>query len=177
MPSIYNFFMSKGKGSLSVEEFKDGFRCAARMRAPRVWCALLVPHAAVGVRSQNGVQSEATLDAAFAAFDQDGDGTLSFEEVVCGLALLTSGSMDDRIRVAFSAFDVDKNGVIDQRFVRARGCAGGASRALRCVRALPQRAAASGHGLHGPARAPCAGSGACCRTCVVRARAPERSGG
>ena len=46
-------------------------------------------------------------------FDKNGDGNISFYEFVMGLAKLSSsGSVDDKLRFAFSIYDLDMDGFI-----------------------------------------------------------------
>jgi Ca2+-binding EF-hand superfamily protein len=49
----------------------------------------------------------------FSAMDRDGSGTISFEEMAVGLAVLARGDLRAKLSLAFSAFDVDKNGAFD----------------------------------------------------------------
>ena len=58
---------------------------------------------------------EATARALFHAFDADGNGTISFREVVAGLSTLLDGDSDARLFQAFRAFDADNNNVLDKR--------------------------------------------------------------
>ena len=60
-------------------------------------------------------REEATARALFHAFDADGNGTISFREVVAGLSTLLDGDSDARLFQAFRAFDADNNNVLDKR--------------------------------------------------------------
>lgn len=48
----------------------------------------------------------------FNVFDQDRDGTVSFEEFVTGLSVLARGTVQEKLLWAFSLYDTDGDGVI-----------------------------------------------------------------
>ena len=94
------------------------------------------------------------MNAIFDAFDTDGNGVIDFNECVVGLAIFQSvrvlcglcavccvlgartldsccgwllqGSMRDRLKLAFNAFDSDHNGHLDQQ-LRWQGVSTGCS--------------------------------------------------
>lgn len=43
----------------------------------------------------------------FQVFDRDGNGTVDYSEFIAGISLLCRASSDDKIRAAFSLFDLD----------------------------------------------------------------------
>ena len=54
-------------------------------------------------------------DHIFRIFDVDGNGHISFQELVAALNVNTKGSVEDKLKSAFRLYDVDKNGSISQR--------------------------------------------------------------
>jgi len=53
-------------------------------------------------------------DQLFKAFDKSGDGSVDFEELSKGLSVFTKGTLDEKLKMCFSLFDVDKDGFIQQ---------------------------------------------------------------
>jgi Ca2+-binding EF-hand superfamily protein len=51
----------------------------------------------------------------FAAMDRDASGTISFDEMAVGLAVLARGDLRAKLSLAFSAFDLDKSGTCCER--------------------------------------------------------------
>ena len=54
-------------------------------------------------------------DALFDAFDSDGNGSIDFAELGAGLSVLCGGDAEQRVRLAFSLFDLDGDGTISPR--------------------------------------------------------------
>ena len=54
------------------------------------------------------------VQSLYTAFDVDGNGELSFEEIVAGFAILKTGTMEAKLEYVFRAFDQDQSGDIDQ---------------------------------------------------------------
>ncbi|KAK3094954.1 hypothetical protein FSP39_008312 [Pinctada imbricata] len=48
----------------------------------------------------------------FNTFDQDGNGSLSFEEFVMGLSVLSRGTLQERLQWTFNLYDINGDGVI-----------------------------------------------------------------
>ena len=63
-----------------------------------------------------GVADSAFFDFLFAAFDLDGNGTLSLQEFAFGLNVLSLGTQGDKLEFAFKLFDTDNNGTIEVRY-------------------------------------------------------------
>ncbi len=61
-----------------------------------------------------GVTDKAMVDQMFQAFDHDKDGYVDFRDFACGLSVLYQGSYEDRLLLAFKAYDLDGNDSIDQ---------------------------------------------------------------
>ena len=53
-------------------------------------------------------------DALFILMDRDNDGTVDFREMVCALSTLCRGSLEQRLALAFSAFDTDSSGYLEE---------------------------------------------------------------
>ena len=64
-----------------------------------------------------GVVDGKTIREAFAAFDIDGDGSIDLREFTTGMSLLTSGSLEEKLKLAFRAYDKDRSGFIDREEV------------------------------------------------------------
>ena len=48
----------------------------------------------------------------FKAFDTNNDGTINYREFIAGLNITTANNVEDKLRLAFNIYDVDKNGHI-----------------------------------------------------------------
>jgi len=57
--------------------------------------------------------SKAKTDAIFQAFDTDQSGTIEFQEVVVGLAVLLGDTLEAKLDLLFMSFDDDGNGTMD----------------------------------------------------------------
>merc|ERR1712154_305936 len=64
------------------------------------------------MKNQVGVNDYAQIEQLFNAFDYNKNGLLDFREICMGFAILQKGSSDDKIKLAFKAFDIDDNGKI-----------------------------------------------------------------
>jgi len=67
---------------------------------------------AAGLRGV-GINDPLVIEQSFAAFDDDGSGTIDFREFVTAMATMNRGSADDRLRLMFRSYDVDKSGFLD----------------------------------------------------------------
>ena len=69
---------------------------------------------AEAIRGMLSTESSSSLtsatDALFDAFDSDGNGTIDFAELGAGLSVLCGGDAEQRVRLAFSLFDLDGDG-------------------------------------------------------------------
>ncbi|ORX56479.1 EF-hand [Piromyces finnis] len=54
------------------------------------------------------------IERLFRFFDQNHDGVINFEELVCGLSILCKGSLDERIKHTFIGYDLDEDGKISR---------------------------------------------------------------
>lgn len=52
------------------------------------------------------------LDSFWGALDSNKDGTVNKKELIVGLTVLASGSVEQKLRLSFSVFDFDRNGAI-----------------------------------------------------------------
>ena len=74
-------------GKLNVEQFKNIYN-------------KFFPNGDAGVFAEQIFQS----------FDNNNDGFVDFREFMTGLAVFKKGTVDDKLRWAFSMYDLDKNG-------------------------------------------------------------------
>jgi len=56
----------------------------------------------------------ALVNAFFTTMDANGTGTIDMKEFAVGIALLTKGSLDDKIRFAFDCIDINQSGSLDR---------------------------------------------------------------
>lgn len=61
-----------------------------------------------------GVTDKAAVEQLFSAFDQNKSGTVDFREFVCGLSVMYRGTMEERLMLAFKAYDINGDGVISE---------------------------------------------------------------
>ena len=65
-----------------------------------------------GADEADGASRMRLLDRLFDAFDRDGNGEVSFAELLSGLSVLCGGSREERLRAAFEIFDTNGDGFI-----------------------------------------------------------------
>jgi Ca2+-binding EF-hand superfamily protein len=61
-----------------------------------------------------GVRDDAQIDQMFTAFGSDRSGIIDVKEFMAGLSTLYKGTMEERLELAFKAYDLDGNGVVDR---------------------------------------------------------------
>jgi len=59
------------------------------------------------------------LDRLFSLFDSDGSGVINFSEFICALSALCAETPEDRMKLCFMVFDLDRSGFLDAEEVRA----------------------------------------------------------
>lgn len=57
-------------------------------------------------------ENEDVINAIYGVFDVNHDGGVDKRELICGLSTLTSGSLEDKLRFCFKAFDENGDGFI-----------------------------------------------------------------
>ncbi|KAJ3225135.1 hypothetical protein HK099_007340 [Clydaea vesicula] len=62
-----------------------------------------------------GLEKNLIAERIFFFFDQNHDMIISFPELVCGMSILCKGSLDERIKYAFSGYDLDGDGCISRQ--------------------------------------------------------------
>lgn len=67
-----------------------------------------------GFRQVNPNVDSVMIDQFFNAFDYDKDGRVDFRDFAVGLSTLHKGSAEERLQLAFKAYDLDGNGSIDR---------------------------------------------------------------
>jgi len=68
----------------------------------------------------NNSISDKELNALFGLYDFNHDGTITWKEYICVIALIMAGSVQEKIRLIFNCFDDDGNGVLSKdEFLKA----------------------------------------------------------
>ena len=60
------------------------------------------------------VSNDAEYDSLFKAFDADGSGTISFEEVATSFSVLSKGSPEEKLEYLFKVYDADKSNTLEK---------------------------------------------------------------
>ncbi|RHZ63314.1 hypothetical protein Glove_330g24 [Diversispora epigaea] len=65
-----------------------------------------------------GVEKNLLTERLWKFFDKDGDGIISFSEMVCGLSVFCKGNDEDKIKCAFKGYDLDGDELISKDEMR-----------------------------------------------------------
>jgi len=64
-----------------------------------------------GLRAM-GISDPLTIEQNFSAFDHNKDGKIDFREFVTGLSVVQKGTMEERLKFLFNAYDTDGSGTL-----------------------------------------------------------------
>lgn len=63
---------------------------------------------------RNYVHDPELITELFNSVDTDRKGQIDFRDFVCALSILKAGTLEDKLKLAFMAYDIDRNGFIDK---------------------------------------------------------------
>jgi Ca2+-binding EF-hand superfamily protein len=72
----------------------------------------------IEVLEKLGLSGQLNGAALFQILDSDGDGLMQTQELVCGLSVLSGGTLEERLRLIFDAFDTERVGHLGPEQVR-----------------------------------------------------------
>jgi len=74
-----------------------------------------------GILSKDADFMDELMRGLFTAFDVDGDGTVSFQELLQGTSALLEGNTDEVLRLRFKSIDTDHSGFVDLKEAQSLG--------------------------------------------------------
>ena len=119
---ITKFCNETGFQTSEIEALWDQFRCLAATELTespdhyslaidrRTFDKCFVPNSTARLPPPSLI-----YDRMFAFYDTNGDGLISFEEFIKGLASLTKRNRDERQRRIFQGYDIDRDGYVDRK--------------------------------------------------------------
>jgi len=108
-------------GEMAIENLKADW---IHVKGVKSWAEIDPNTSSIDIKEfrqlMNNAISDKELNALFGLYDFNHDGTITWKEYICVIALIMAGSVQEKIRLIFNCFDDDGNGVLSKdEFLKA----------------------------------------------------------